>query len=209
MNPQNQNSVPQEPPHPSQPVISGPISYSSQQQTITSNPSNKSPRKKIIIISVIFLLSSIVLTAGYMMWSKEPASTDSISPNSSTSNLATYTAPSELVNGSPEFSTNFYRGAVVQHLNGLVYLTSTSTDGTKSSIWIYKLKSEIPICDSGGTKFTVAIMGKGVPGCYRNDRIIYTAEIDHNGVKYQVNLVSQKPIEVDEAKTILSSVALK
>jgi hypothetical protein len=149
-----------------------------------------------VILYLIILISIAFVGVRVHIYSqkKSNSNTTHVQATDGVHKLARYTVPGEAINGSPLFAVNFYENSSIQPKNGLVYLISKFQDGTQSSVWVYKLKSEVPVCSSGGTSFTAFIMSQSVPACYRNDRIIYTAEIALNNHKYQINLVSSSII---------------
>lgn len=105
------------------------------------------------------------------------------------------------------FSAKYYKNAVVQKSRGMNYLVRTR-DGKETSLWVAKSDAVLP-CRTNPTFDFSPMPGVRVESsCYRQDRLVFAADVTAGNQVYQINMTSQEPIDIQDAKDIFGSVTI-
>lgn len=104
------------------------------------------------------------------------------------------------------FTVQFYKDAVIEKSHDTSYLTYHDPSGNDITLWATKIDKILscgnnPIFDYSASG-TIQVRSS----CYRDDRTLYVAAVYDNNQYYQLNMTSQKPLNVDDAQTIFSSI---
>ncbi|HSD56362.1 MAG TPA: hypothetical protein VLA92_04385, partial [Candidatus Saccharimonadales bacterium] len=102
----------------------------------------------------------------------------------------------------------YYNDATVQTSRKENYLVSQDKQGLKTSIWITKINKLLPCGTSPSFSYTSATRLDSRASCYKSDRKVFVSVVIHNGQLYQINMTSDRPISVDDAKYIFGSVKI-
>ncbi len=107
------------------------------------------------------------------------------------------------------FSVQFFKRATILATHNANYLVARDEQGKKTAIWVTKLES--PLSCGGSSRFDYSPPRNVIvhDSCYEPDRLTFASDITVGRQVYQINLTSQKPINVADAKDILGSVIIK
>lgn len=123
-----------------------------------------------------------------------------------TSNDTPY-AQATVSQGDFSFSAKYYKNAVVQKSRGMNYLVRT-TGGKETSLWVAKVDA-IKSCSTNPTFDFSPMPDVHVENsCYRQDRLVFVADITVGNQVYQINMTAQDPINIQDAKDIFGSVTI-
>lgn len=103
------------------------------------------------------------------------------------------------------FGVYFYKDAKVEEKNGRTYLNSGS-EGSMKSVYLGVATGSQIDCGKSSTT-TMRLGGESTTVCYMADYTQYAGYAKTKTGSAKINLAGQKPISMDEAKTIMESVS--
>ena len=174
----------------------------------TPSESPKSNRTVLIVIAIIVVLG-ILGGVAFAMFSSGKDTSKETTNNSSNENTAPVSDKYQKysVTDKPSgvaFSVSFYKDAKVEELNGRTYLNS-GEKGSMYSIYLGAATGDKIDCGESATT-TMTLGGKSTTVCYKSDNTQYAGYATTKSSMVKINLAGQKPISMDEAKTIMESV---
>lgn len=107
------------------------------------------------------------------------------------------------------FSVDFYKRAALQTSREKNYLVASDAKGYKTAIWIAKMDSTLDCGRSPSFSYDAPVGTVVHASCYEEDRKTFASDIIVNEQVYQINMTSEKPMSVSEAKKIFSSVIIE
>lgn len=205
--PQQQNSEPAPLPHEAQQTqnLNKTSGYPAPGAVVSANTSQlRNPetikKKKLVIIAacvgfvIVFLAFAVLLLT---------AKNTNIHPTLDNSKFSSYAVHD--ING-VDYTVNFYKNAIIDNQKTVTHLDA-NRDGKHSAVFLIKLSSETTCAKA--KSINMKVNGEKVTICQRPDNIIYTGNIKVNNQLYQINLVSQTPVNIEDAKAILESIVFQ
>jgi hypothetical protein len=106
------------------------------------------------------------------------------------------------------FNAQFYKDTAIEKSNAMNYLITRTSSGVETSLWVAKLSDVLSCGTNPLFGYTPAPGVQVESSCYSTDRLLFVSDVRVNDRIYQINLASQKPIDVQDARTIFSSVTI-
>lgn len=200
MNPEQQPTNSTQPTNPQMPTT--PI-------TPAEPPKSKQNTLMIAVVVVVLLIIGVV---AYIMLSSSKDTSKSSNSSDSTSNNNGSNPTSDkyqkyTVTDKPSgitFSVSFYKDAKVEEKNNRTYLNSGEA-GSMYSVYLGVATGDKIDCGEVSTT-TMKLGGESTTVCYDSDNTQYAGYAKAKNGLVKINLAGQKPISLDDAKTIMESV---
>lgn len=118
-------------------------------------------------------------------------------------------ASARVSEGSFSFSGQFYKNATVQRSRGINYLISRDSSSKETSLWVTKLKASLSCGSSPAFSYRPSSDITVQKSCYAKRGLIYASDVEVAGQIYQINMTSEKPIRMTDAKSIFGSISIE
>lgn len=107
------------------------------------------------------------------------------------------------------FRVDFYSKAALQTSKEKSYLVSNDDKGYQTAIWVAKMDSPLGCGRSPSFDYVPPVGTVIHASCYEDGRLTFASDVSIGNQIYQINLTSEKPISVPEARKIFSSVVIE
>jgi hypothetical protein len=107
------------------------------------------------------------------------------------------------------FQVDFYKKAAPQTSREKTYLVASDAKGYKTAIWVAKMDSTLDCGRSPSFAYDAPVGMVVHASCYEEDRLTFASDVIVNEQVYQINMTSEKPMSVIEAKKIFGSVIIE
>lgn len=107
------------------------------------------------------------------------------------------------------FRVDFYSKAALQTSKEKSYLVSDDDKGYQTAIWVAKMDSPLGCGRSPSFDYNPPVGTVIHASCYEDGRLTFASDVSIGNHIYQINLTSEKPISVPEARKIFSSVVIE
>lgn len=183
---------------------------SNQTQPTPTEPP-KAKKTGLIVAAIVVVVAILGIVAFVMMNSNKEDSGKTANNNSGSNTNANDTKfqnydVTDKVTGIV-FSVSFYKGASATEKNGRTFLTA-GEEGSQTSVYLGSGKQGKIDCGNAPST-TMRLNGESTTVCYKEDGTQYGGYVTTKGMTVQLNLAGQKPVSMDEAKTIMEGVTFK
>lgn len=176
-------------------------------------PTEPSKAKKTgIIVAIAVVVVAVLGIGAFVMMNSNKDNSSKTANNNSDSNANTNNTKFQNYDVTDKvtgivFSVSFYKGASAAEKNGRTFLTA-GEEGSQTSVYLGAGKQGSIDCGNAPST-TMRLNGESTTVCYKEDGTQYGGYVTTKGMTVQLNLAGQKPVSMDEAKTIMEGVTFK
>lgn len=186
---------------------------SNQEQFSGQQPKSKKGLWIALIVAIVAVVG-VIIALSLPNSDKNSDNSNKATGNSDSNNQTNDTAASDKFQKydvedkiGVQYSISFYKNASVSLKNNRTYLTSGES-GSQYSVFLSEASDpQIDCKDTPST--TMQLNGESTTVCYKSDNSYYAGHVKAKNTPLQFNLAGQKPISMEDAKTIMESAAFK